>query len=78
MDTPKTIDLTTPASSAGKPVATAGRSQAEMVYTLRADGKPGEQIPKDEYDNWSYFILSTLAKQEDLTCLLYTSPSPRD
>jgi hypothetical protein len=39
----------------------------EFVQTLRADGRPGESIPKSEYDTWSYFILSTLAKSNELT-----------
>lgn len=39
----------------------------EFIQTLRPDGKPGESIPKEEYDTWSYFILSSLASSEELT-----------
>lgn len=39
----------------------------EFIQTLRPDGRPGEAIPKEEYDIWSYFILSTLAAAEELT-----------
>jgi hypothetical protein len=38
----------------------------EIFQTLRTDGKHGETMPKDAYDFWSHFVLSTLASA-DLT-----------
>jgi len=43
------------------------REPVEYFHTLREDGKPGESIPKVEYQAWSHFILSTLAIDDELT-----------
>lgn len=43
------------------------KANTEFVQTLRTDGRTGESIPKREYDTWSYFILSTLSKSEEMT-----------
>ena len=53
METTKSIDVNKPTP--------------QVVHTLRPDGRPGEVMPKDDYDKWSYFILSALAKEDDLT-----------
>jgi hypothetical protein len=43
------------------------RQPVEYINTLREDGRPGESIPKVEYQAWSHFILSTLAIDDELT-----------
>lgn len=43
------------------------RQPVEFFNTLREDGRPGESIPKVEYQAWSHFILSTLAIDDELT-----------
>jgi len=43
------------------------RQPVEYFNTLREDGRPGEMIPKVEYQAWSHFILSTLAIDDELT-----------
>ncbi len=43
------------------------RQPIEYFNTLREDGRPGEAIPKVEYQAWSHFILSTLAIDDELT-----------
>ncbi|MEO5980376.1 MAG: hypothetical protein ABIQ21_24630 [Chryseolinea sp.] len=39
----------------------------QVVHTLRPDGRPGEVIPKDDYDHWSHFILTALSSEDELT-----------
>lgn len=43
------------------------RQPVEYISTLREDGRPGESMPKVEYQAWSHFILSTLVIDEELT-----------
>lgn len=43
------------------------REPVEYFNTLREDGRPGESIPRVEYQAWSHFILSTLAIDDELT-----------
>jgi sulfur transfer complex TusBCD TusB component (DsrH family) len=43
------------------------KRNSDHIQTLRPDGRPGEHIPRNEYETWSYFILSTLTKFPELT-----------
>jgi len=40
---------------------------SDLIRTLREDGRPGENIPKQAYDRWSRYILSSLSGSEELT-----------
>lgn len=48
-------------------IRTRMRQPVEYISTLREDGRPGESMPKVEYQAWSHFILTTLAIDEELT-----------